>query len=130
MIRSKPCSACPYRKDCPSGVWAHSEYEKLREYDAETQDQPFAAFSCHATPEALCYGWVYTHDTDNLLGLRLYLSMNPDVVIPPPCDIPLFQSGNEAADHGQADIIAPTIDAKVTVDRLLRKYPRLTTTQE
>ena len=30
-VRSQPCSSCPYRKDVPSGVWAHHEYEKLRD---------------------------------------------------------------------------------------------------
>jgi Family of unknown function (DUF6283) len=123
-IRSQPCSACPYRRDVPSGVWAVSEYEKLREYDEPTGDQPFAAFGCHATPEALCHGWAVVHSSrgheHDLLALRL-LGSPP---IPEP-GVPLWSSGNEAADHGQAEIEEPSMEAMETVDRLTRKYPRL-----
>jgi hypothetical protein len=124
-IRSQPCSACPYRQDCPSGLWAEHEYEKLREYDAITPDQPMAAFHCHATPEALCYGWAVVHTSRgneyDLLALRIW---QPDGPIPGP-GVPLFGSGNEAADHGQQDIEQPSDEAKETVARLMRKYPRL-----
>jgi hypothetical protein len=126
-IRSMPCSSCPYRRDVPSGVWAHSEYQKLRDYDAPTGDQPFAAFACHASPEVLCHGWAVVHSNRghqyDLLALRLMLP-HPKI---PPAGVPLFGSGNEAADHGQRDIEAPGAEARRTTDRLLRKYERLRT---
>jgi hypothetical protein len=43
----------------------------------------------------------------------------------PEAFVPLFASGNEAADHGQRDIEEPSYEARVTVDKLLRKYDRL-----
>lgn len=124
-VRSQPCSSCPYRRDVPSGVWATSEYEKLRPYDNETGDQPFGFFACHATPEHLCHGWVAVHmnrgHEHELLALRLRGYMG-DV---PEASDALFDSGNEAADHGQADIEEPSDEALAAVDKLLRKYPRL-----
>jgi Family of unknown function (DUF6283) len=123
-VRSNPCSACPYRCDVPSGVWEHHEYEKLREYDNITPDQPFAPFMCHATPEHLCSGWAVVHTSRghefDLLALRMI--GYPDIPVP---TVALFPSGNEAADHGQAEIEAPSTEALEAVDRLLRKYPRL-----
>jgi hypothetical protein len=123
-IRSNPCSACPYRCDVPSGLWAAHEYDKLRAYDEPTGDQPFAPFMCHATPEHLCSGWAVVHTSRgheyDLLALRMHGS--PPI---PETNVALFESGNEAADHGQRDIEDPTDEAKDFVDRLLRKYPRL-----
>ena len=123
-IRSNPCTACPYRRDVPSGLWAYEEYEKLRDYDAPTGDQPFADFGCHATPDHLCHGWAVVHTSRgheyDLLALRLH--GNPPI---PDAAVPLFDSGNEAADHGQADIEAPSDTAVKTVARLISKYDRL-----
>ena len=124
-VRSQPCSSCPYRRDVPSGVWATHEYEKLRAYDEPTYNQPAASFACHATPEHYCHGWAVVHENRGrehaLLALRIW---PPVAEIPEPA-VPLFASGNEAADHGQADIEEPSEEADETVERLLRKYPRL-----
>jgi hypothetical protein len=121
-VRPQPCPQCPYRCDVPSGVWAHHEYEKLRAYDAETFDQPAAAFSCHAKPELLCHGWAVVHTrrghAHDLLALRLQAADIPEPAVP------LFASGNEAADHGQRDIEAPSLEAREAVDTL-RRYPRI-----
>jgi hypothetical protein len=123
-IRSKPCSACPYRQDCPSGLWAAHEYEKLRPYDNITPDQPWAPFMCHATPRAFCNGWAITHTRRGREFDLLALRMNGYPEIPAETE-PLFASGNEAADWGQRDIEDPSDEAMETVARLLRKYPRL-----
>ena len=123
-VRSNPCSACPYRCDVPSGVWSDYEYEKLRAYDNITPDQPWAPFMCHATPEHLCSGWAVVHTSRghefDLLALRM--TGYPDI---PATTVELFGSGNEAADHGQAEIKTPSPEAIEAVGRLLRKYPRL-----
>jgi hypothetical protein len=125
IIRSAPCGACPYRRDCPSGVWAPHEYEKLRPYDEPTGSQPFGMFMCHATPDAICHGWAVVHTSQgpeyDLLALRV---RQWEGDIPPPA-VPLFSSGNEAADHGQAEIETPGPQARRTIDRLVRKYDRL-----
>lgn len=124
-VRREPCSACPYRQDVPSGVWQSHEYEKLRPYDLPTGEQPFGTFGCHATPEHHCHGWAVVHTSRghefDLLALRLF---GLDGEIPEPF-VPLFESGNDAADHGQADIDDPSPEARATIDRLTRKYPRI-----
>jgi len=130
IVRKGPCSACPYRRDVPSGVWADNEYDKLRAYDNETPYQPHGTFMCHATPEAICHGWAVVHTSrgqeHDLLALRVMCSLyeTEGVDIPEPA-VPLFSSGNEAADHGQADIEHPSLEAQKTVERLQRKHARL-----
>lgn len=125
-VRSKPCLACPYRCDVPSGVWAANEYDKLRDYDKPTGEQPFAFFACHATPDHLCNGWAVVHTSRgneyDLLALRLLSSGYPEI---PVSDIEFFVSGNAAADHGQADIEDPTPEAQAAAARLMNKYERL-----
>lgn len=123
-IRSMPCQFCPYRKDCPSGVWAVEEYDKLEEYDQLTPNQPMGGFACHATPEHYCHGWAIVHTFRGhefeLLSLRIWAS---GVEIPKP-GVPLFESGHEAAEHGRADLDEPGDDATGAIDRLLTKYER------
>ena len=123
-IRSMPCSACPYRLDVPSGLWDASEYEKLRDYDRPTAYQPPAAFACHATPDHLCNGWAVVHTTRgheyDLLALRLE---GVDAI--PDAGVPMFDSGNDAADWGQRDIENPSPAAFEAVWKLMRKYPHL-----
>lgn len=123
-VRSQPCSACPYRRDVPSGVWEHHEYEKLRAYDVETFNQPTAPFACHATPEHYCHGWAVVHTSHGNEYDLLALRMHGYPEIPPP-GVPMFASGNEAADHGQADIDKPSTEAVTTSKKLQRKYERL-----
>jgi len=123
-VRSQPCSACPYRRDVPSGLWAAHEYDKLRDYDKPTPEQPWQVFMCHATPEHYCHGWAVVHTSRgndrDLLALRVH--GYPEI---PEAGVPLFACGNDAADWGQADINDPSDEAKDTMQRLVRKYPRL-----
>ena len=125
VVRKGPCGSCPYRRDVPSGVWSFNEYEKLRGYDEITPYQPHGLFMCHATPEALCHGWAVVHTTRghefDLLALRVH---RWEGEVPEPA-VPLFGSGNEAADHGQADIEHPGPKAVETIAKLQRKYERL-----
>ena len=124
-IRSMPCTACPYRRDVPSGLWASHEYDKLRGYDKPTGEQPFESFACHATPDHLCHGWAVVHTSRgheyDLLALRVF---HPGETIPP-SGVPLFASGNDAADWGQQDVDGPSVEAVQAIDRLLTKHPRL-----
>lgn len=120
-----PCTFCPYKRDCPSGVWASEEYELLRPYDNETFAQPTKGFSCHASPDHFCHGWAVVHSNRghefHLLALRISW---PDGGIPEP-GAPLFASGAEAADHGQVAIEAPSEEAVVAIRRLVRKHTRI-----
>lgn len=123
--RRTPCLGCPYRRDVPSGIWAPEEYDKLRLYDAPTGEQPPRVFVCHATPGRLCHGWAVVHEGRGhafaLLALRF---LRHDPRVPAVGPVPLFASGNDAADHGLDDVEAPSPAAVGMMDRLSR-YPHL-----
>lgn len=126
-VRSEPCTACPYKVETPSGVWETHEYTKLRAYDEPTFAQPAEWFACHATPSHACHGWAVVHNTRGgeyeLLATRLHGIEWEDAAAN--SSVELFGSGNEAADHGQADIEDPSDEAIETSRRLVRKYERL-----
>lgn len=124
IVRTQPCAACPYRTDVPSGVWQEHEYEKLRDYDDPTFNQPVATFQCHASPEFYCHGWAVCHSNRgheyDLLAFRFW---PPDSI--PEAAVPLFESGNAAADHGERDIDNPPPEAHAMMSTLLGRYERL-----
>ncbi|MFC4374535.1 DUF6283 family protein [Nocardia halotolerans] len=113
-----PCVSCPYPRDVASGVWDFAEYEKLRGYDGEMGEQPPGVFQCHqaggdSPARRMCAGWVGCHGGRELLALRLALvraRIRPEafeaaeVYVSP---VGLFNSGAEAADHGQREIEWP-----------------------
>lgn len=122
-----PCGSCPYRKDVPSGVWAAEEYDKLPAYDNETASQPPNVFFCHQQDGRLCAGWVAVHDMDHSLGFRIACAIgvipreDQEAVLDYTTTTPLFASGEEAAEHGKAEIDAPSERASRTVERILKK---------
>ncbi|MDL4812763.1 DUF6283 family protein [Actinomadura opuntiae] len=127
----RPCASCPYRRDVPSGVWAASEYDKLRRYDAPTFAQPPGVFLCHqqnrdAVGARLCGGWAGVHDGANLLALRIAVAdgrLSPeerDAVVGYESPVPLFASGAEAAAHGVAEIAAPGERAVAAMSKIAR----------
>jgi Family of unknown function (DUF6283) len=119
------CQSCPYRQDVPSGVWSAEEYAKLREYDNETWLQPHAVFQCHQTgPQdraaRLCAGWVGCHGQE-LIALRLGIAsgtLDPSVMAYE-TDVPLFASGADAAEHGEADIDCPGEEARALMAKIV-----------
>ena len=117
--RKKPCGSCPYRKDVPSGIWSREEYEKLPEYDGETWEQNPALFLCHSKSECLCSGWLATHDPRDLLALRLSRNIHENVFVYR-TDVPVFASGQEAHDHGVADIDHPSEEALRLMNGLMK----------
>ena len=124
-VRKTPCASCPYRRDVPSGVWAESEYEKLRGYDGSIQEQAeaeaFGVFNCHQGDGQVCAGWAGCHDMSNNLAVRLAArGRNIAPLLEYTTTVPLFSSGNEAADHGEADIGHPSEDAMDTADKIAR----------
>ncbi|MFD7972971.1 DUF6283 family protein [Streptomyces clavifer] len=127
----RPCDSCPYRRDVPSGIWAVEEYEKLRRYDVPTPEQPAAVFLCHQNDRGsetsrLCSGWLGCHDTHHLLALRIAAldgtldTTNLEAAVTYETSVPLFATGNEAADHGEAAIAAPGPDAVRFMDKITR----------
>ncbi|MBD0670024.1 DUF6283 family protein [Streptomyces sp. CBMA156] len=127
----RPCESCPYRRDVLSGVWASDEYEKLRRYDAPTPEQPVQVFLCHQLDPAdgvkrICGGWAGCHDSRHSLALRVALRkerISPavfDAVVDYVSPVPLFASGDEAADHGQAGVETPGEDATRLIEKISR----------
>lgn len=129
--RDKPCGGCPYRAECPSGIWDKSEYHKLAEYDKETHEQPYGVFMCHDARDevTVCRGWLDTHDKENLISLRLAASMRlldwQHFAYLPPCGVPMFASGTEAMLAGMAKYDQPGEDANRLMDKLKKKHPDL-----
>jgi len=126
-VRKTPCASCPYRRGVPSGVWAASEYAKLEKYDGEIYEQvgnqAGGLFFCHSDNQDLCAGWVgHRKDPVDLLALRLALSDGRvDLsAIDYRTDVPLFESGKEAAAHGIADIRNPSTEAQKVIEKITR----------
>lgn len=129
-VHNRPCSGCPYRKDCPSGVWDESEYLKLAQYDNETGDQPPGIFLCHDGDRetTICRGWLDTHDKNHLLALRFGMmagTVAPDILDLPHSDVPTFSSGAEAMLHGLKDLEEPSYEAQAMMAKLKRRHPEL-----
>lgn len=128
-----PCSACPYRRDCPSGVWDASEYVKLPRYDpSETDAQPFGVFMCHDVRDgrAVCKGWLDVHGADELISIRFAAMQGFDVqqlYDSPPTKVPLFESGLDACVHGMRDLGNPSEAAREKMELLQHRHPDIQT---
>lgn len=121
-----PCGSCPYRRDCPSGLWHESEYDKLREFDLPTQEQSGRVFLCHQTPAKLCAGWVGTHDMDESMAMRIGMihGLTPEDVAAVRAyttDVPLFGSGEEAYQHGMREYENPRPETARVVKKIATK---------
>lgn len=123
----RPCESCPYRKDVPSGIWDASEYRKLPAYDEPTPYQPMGVFMCHQGNGHVCSGWVGCHDMNNTLAMRIAASRHEldeatiDAILDYESPVELWASGQEAADHGLADVDAPDGDAQRLIGKLSRR---------
>ncbi|RSM38180.1 hypothetical protein DMB66_59140 [Actinoplanes sp. ATCC 53533] len=127
---ARPCGTCPYRRDCPSGIWTGETYGRLVLYDLPTALQPNRVFLCHlqdtATGRRVCGGWAGTHDTEQLLGLR-YAVIDGDMtaetlqaILVYRSPVPLFESGKAAYEHGIRDINNPSPEAQAAISRIER----------
>lgn len=123
----RPCGSCPYRCDVPPGVWDAVEYAKLPAFDGPTYTQPPSVFLCHQEDGRLCAGWAAVHDMADSLGLRLAVSrgdLTPaevQEVIDYETDVPLFESGAEAAAYGVAAVSMPPASALRVIEKLRGK---------
>lgn len=125
-VGKRPCGSCPYRRDVPSGIWDRREYEKLIEYDNETWQQPLGVFMCHQRDGSVCAGWLACHGADGpfgLMALRVAAMGGEDVpaeLFAYSTDVPVFNSAQEAHDHGVAEIDKPGADAKALIGKLTK----------
>lgn len=125
--RKTPCGSCPYRRDCPSGLWAAAEYDKLTGYDGSTGEQAeagaFGVFGCHQNPGDVCAGWASVHGDVECLALRMARSLAPDVdveaVLAYAATVPLWGSGAEAAAHGRRDLMEPGEAARSAIGKIV-----------
>jgi len=104
----------------PSGVWHPQEYDKLRRYDADTIEQPAAAFTCHQGAGDVCSGWLGHRDPVDLLAVRIGLMSGH---LDPSCadyttTVALFGSGTEAADHGCSQVEVPGERARAAIRKI------------
>jgi hypothetical protein len=116
-----PCGSCPYRQDVLSGLWEATEYDKLPAYDGPTWGQAMSLFLCHQRTGNLCAGWLACHDPHELLALRLHHRSVDPAVYDYETDIPVFNSGAEAREHGMRNIKRPGATAKRMIAGLVRK---------
>lgn len=122
--RKTPCASCPYRKNVPSGVWDESEYEKLPQYDGDIPEQTTTSiFMCHQQDGCICSGWFAHREPTDLLAVRLGLAMGrlDPSVLDYTTDVPLFESGAAAAEHGMKDIMKPSENAGKVIRKMVRK---------
>lgn len=123
IVASNPCATCPYRKDVPSGVWHHDEYERLRKFDDEPRADNLGTFLCHQTnvcgKEIACKGWLMVHRESVAVRLAM-LRGHIDESAFSPTDVALHDSGNAAADFGQRDIERPRRTALKVMQKLKR----------
>lgn len=123
----QPCPSCPYRLDVPSGIWTADEYDKLPPFDADTMYQPPRLFLCHQLDDRLCAGWVGCHDMDHTLAVRIAVIEGRidgdliDAVLDYVSPVPLWPSGEAAAEHGKADIEDPSPDAVRLIGKVGRR---------
>jgi hypothetical protein len=121
-VLPSPCDSCPYRRDCPLGVWHESEYEKLRDYD---HNRAFSLFLCHQTPnigeETACRGWLTVHSESVAARLAVCQGLVTDEQRYAPVSVPLYRNGEEAADAGEAKIRRPGKAARKMIEKIVRR---------
>jgi hypothetical protein len=111
-------------------VWSEAEYAKLPEYDRPTAYQPTMVFQCHQNdrddPQArICGGWAGTHK--DLLAVRIGVAIGvldeetAVAVMDYESPVPLFESGQDAYEHGVMDIDDPSQEACALVEEIARK---------
>ena len=127
-VDPKPCSTCPYRKDVPPGIWAEEEYQKLRGYDDGAQPLALATFLCHQSTitdrETVCRGWLSVHCESVAVRLAEARGEVPPGAKYDPVPVPLYATGNEAADAGLRGVKRPSRKARREIDKLTVRKKR------
>lgn len=130
--RKNPCASCPFRKNVPSGIWDETEYQKLATYDGEMHEQSAtASFMCHQEDGCVCSGWLAYRNPEDMLAVRLGLILGEldKSCLDYTTDVPLFETGAAAAEHGMKQYTAPGQDAARAISKITRKR-NITTPRE
>jgi hypothetical protein len=125
--RKNPCASCPYRRDCPSGVWHADEYAILLHFDGPVAQQALSAhgcgiFYCHQSDGMLCAGWAGHREPYDILAIRLGVAsgrVSPSV-LGYRTSVPLFATGAQAAAHGMRDYVQPPLETVRAVAKIIR----------
>lgn len=125
-VDKNPCTSCPYRRDCPSGVWSAEDYFKLVKYD---RNEEFAVFLCHQTElageEIVCRGWLTVQIDSVAARLAVLRGMLTDAQRCAKVTVPLYKTGLAAAEAGLRAINRPGKAAKKIINRLLGQSTRI-----
>jgi hypothetical protein len=112
-------------------VWDQLEYDLLLEYDLPTSEQPPHVFGCHDDRDAvtICRGWWDCHSQNppghELLSIQFAMAFGKISEFPPPSDVPCFESGQAACDHGMEDFEEPSEEAQQRIGYLMDRHPDL-----
>lgn len=126
-VPREPCPSCPYRRDCPSGLWHPDEYAKLPRFDEDADDPHFAEFLCHHTTPAapsLCRGWLSVHAESVAVRLAVVRGHVRAKDVRARVRAALFSTGAEAAAHGLRSVARPGRAARAMIRRLEQKISR------
>lgn len=108
-------------------MWEPAEYAKLPRWDRDTPFQPGGTFMCHQADGRMCAGWIGCHGPSRLLGVRLAFYRGDldqaelDATLDYVCPVELFGSGQEAADHGIAEVEYPGPEAGKIIGKFVRR---------
>jgi hypothetical protein len=116
-----------------SGIWDSTEYQKLVKYDGEIHEQSSTAvFMCHQQDGCVCSGWLgHRERPEDMLAVRLGLLRGDldESCLDYTTDVPLFESGAQAAEHGMERLLNPGEDAISTIDKIIRRRGQPKATQ-
>lgn len=109
-----------------SGIWDKIEYQKLPAYDGEIHEQTATAvFMCHQPAEGhVCSGRLgHRKYPEDMLAVRLGLIRGTldQSCLDYSTDVPLFESGAAAAEHGMKHFLDPQEDARSVIRKITRK---------
>lgn len=107
-------------------MWSTGEYDKLPRYDGDIPEQTAdAVFMCHqptSNATEVCSGWLGHRDPSELLAVRLGVlrgDLDSDS-LEYRTDVPLFESGADAAAHGLANDGVPGAAGRAVIDKIIR----------
>jgi hypothetical protein len=100
-LATKPCEACPYRKDAPKGLWAPQEFLNLVRNDHAMGN----AFGCHLNSareeQDVCVGWLADQKRRGVPNVRQRLVLSGEMA---PASSPPEVARFEAVDESDANL--------------------------
>jgi len=99
-LATKPCEACPYRKDAPKGVWADREFLNLVRNDHSMGN----TFGCHLNTareeQDVCVGWLADQKRRGVPNIQQRVALTGLMAPVSPPEVARF----EAVDENDANL--------------------------